>query len=179
MDPAVAESLDHDLLHGVHVLRDRATAHRYVDDRIADELTGSVVRDVAAPIRAHERRANALGVDEHMLGTGAHAERVHVRVLEEEQPRLSPSPVQLVLQIEGEPVLDHPEPADVRCRSSSVDRFRMEWVPSSQLVGQRDLEQPDCGTDGRSEERARDELADEGVVERVRGRCCGAADPRS
>ena len=147
--------------------RDRGTAHRHVDDRVADELAGPVVRDVAAAIRAHERRAHALGIDEHVLGPRAHAERVHVRVLEQEQPRLPASRVQLVLQLEGTRVLDHPESADVECGAHCSTGVRGERVPRPQLVCQRDLEQPDGGTNRRSEERARHERADEPVVEGV------------
>ena len=56
------------------------------EDRVADELAGPVVGDVAAPVGAHQ-----LGADRRRVGTstlaevGPGAERVDVRVLEQQQ----------------------------------------------------------------------------------------------
>ena len=58
---------------------------RQRDDRVADELAGPVVRDVAAAVGVHELRADARRRHEHVRGIGARAERVDVRVLEQQQ----------------------------------------------------------------------------------------------
>ena len=55
------------------------------EDRVADELPGTVVGDVAAAVGAHELGADVGRRHEHVAEVGAHAERVHVRVLEQQQ----------------------------------------------------------------------------------------------
>jgi hypothetical protein len=57
-----------------------------VEHRIADELTGSVVGDVAATIGGHHRSADRRRIDQHIGRIGVHAERVHVGVFQQEEP---------------------------------------------------------------------------------------------
>jgi hypothetical protein len=96
-DDAVLES-HHELPHA-----ERATAD--VEQRIDDELTGAVIRDLAAAIDLHQR--NVAG-RQHVLGRGVHAEREHRRMFEKPDfvgglgptlfgERLHRSPCRLVL----------------------------------------------------------------------------------
>ena len=85
----IGERVDQQLLDGAHV-RDRvghaaAALPRHGEDRIADELAGAVIRDVATSIGAHELGAHVRGRHEHVAHVGAHAERVDVRMLEQQQ----------------------------------------------------------------------------------------------
>ena len=69
----------------MHVRRDRAEAEADVEDRVADELAGPVVGDVATPVGVDELGADRLRIDEDVLGARPHAEGVHMRVLQQEQ----------------------------------------------------------------------------------------------
>ena len=116
--------------------RDGARSERDVEDRIADELAGPVVGDVAAAVGLHELRADRLGVRQHVLGLGSHAERVDVRVLQEEQVFAPTAFAEGALQNVGVPVPDPPEPADVelsagRAQSSAAQsRVSIRWLRS-------------------------------------------------
>jgi hypothetical protein len=58
----------------------------------------------------HELGADRLGVDEDVLGLGAHAEGVHVWVLQQEQVLISPGLAQCLLEDMRVPVADAPQP---------------------------------------------------------------------
>ena len=82
------------------------------DDRVPDELARTVVRDVAAAVGAHEGGAHARRRHEHVLERRLRAERVDVRVLEQQQVVTCRVLVQAPLERVGVGVPDPPEPAD-------------------------------------------------------------------
>ena len=55
------------------------------EDRVADELAGAVVGDVAAAVGLHQLGADLGRRHEQVAQVGPHAERVDVRVLEQQQ----------------------------------------------------------------------------------------------
>ena len=107
----VGEGVDHKLLDGAHVGRDGVRAHGHVDDRVPDQLPGAVVGDVPSPVGVHHLGADGGGVDQDMGRVGAHAERVHVRVLEEKEVP-SVGTEQTALQGDGVLVADLAQPPD-------------------------------------------------------------------
>jgi hypothetical protein len=60
------ERVDHDLLDTVDVIRDRARAHRHVQDRVGNELAGAVVSDVATAVGTHDLGPDHRRVHQHM-----------------------------------------------------------------------------------------------------------------
>ncbi len=112
-DAEIAEGVDDELLEGVHVRWDRAEAEADVEDRVADELAWPVVGDIATPIGVDELGADRVGIDEDVLGPRPNPEGVHMRVLQQEQV-LGPAGAKGVLEGEGVPVANAPEPADVK-----------------------------------------------------------------
>ncbi len=113
-EPEVTDGIDDELLDRLNMCRHGAQPHRDVEDRVADELTGPVVSDVAATIGVHELSADRLRVHEDVLGDRAHAKGVHVWVLEQEQVLCSALSAQGLLQDVGVPVPDTPKPADAQ-----------------------------------------------------------------
>ena len=105
-----------------------------VEDRIADELAGPVVGDVAAAVGLHELGADRLGVDQHVLGLGPHAERVDVRVLEQQQVVARSARAEGALQSVGVPVADAPEPADVELSRRSCSELGRPVAGLDQLA---------------------------------------------
>ncbi len=88
-------------------------------NRIADQLTWAVVGDVAPTVRPYELRTHGGRVDEDVVELPVHAERVHVRMLEQQQPVLPTVLEQAVLQRERVVVGDPPEPTYVQAQSSA------------------------------------------------------------
>ncbi len=80
------------------------------DDRIADELTRAVVRDVTATVGPHELGPHRCRWHQDVLEVRLAPERVHVRVLEEEQVILGRAGVQRALECVGFDVRDAAEP---------------------------------------------------------------------
>jgi hypothetical protein len=114
-EPEVAERVDDELLDGPDegdgVGHAAAPPPRHREDRVADQLAGPVVGDVAAPVGPDEVRPHGRGLDQHVGGVGPHPERVDVRVLEQEQVVVGPGP-QARLEGERVGVGDPPQPAD-------------------------------------------------------------------
>ena len=117
------ERVDDELLDVAHVLG-RTERVRHVDDRIADELPGTVVRDVAAPPDGHEVGADSGRVATQVVGeVGPRSVREHVGVLEQQQVLFSPVIEQRLLDGQRLPVRDRAEPADTeRRRHASLRR---------------------------------------------------------
>ncbi len=126
-DAELGERVDDDVLERAHV-GDHVTLAvaplRERHDRVADQLPRAVVRDVTAAIRAHQLRAHARRRYEHVLGIRARAQRVDVRMLEQQQVVVGRALVQRALQ----PValgVGHPtEPAGPQHHSSSASQSR-------------------------------------------------------
>jgi hypothetical protein len=82
-----------------------------VQDRVADELAGTVVRDVAAPIGVDELGSDRRRIDEHVGEIGARPHREDVGVLQQQQPVVGPVGEQPVLQRVGIPVGHRAQPS--------------------------------------------------------------------
>ena len=123
----IGEDVDHELLHAMHVARRGVGAHGHTEDRVADQLAGAVVRHVATAIGLDQLGPHRRGRHEHMVERGAHAERVDVRVLEEEQ---------VVVRVLEQGVLERvrvavahaSEPARVQHAQSSCDQSRVSMM---------------------------------------------------
>jgi hypothetical protein len=109
--PEVGQRVDDDLLDGMHVGRHRPRPHGHVDDRVPDQLAGPVVGDVAAPVGLDQVGPDRRRRHEHVGQVGPHAERVDVRVLEQQQPLVVPGPMEGALELGRLPVRNSTEPA--------------------------------------------------------------------
>ena len=107
----VGQRVDDELLHGVHVVAGGARNRRHTDDRIADQLAGAVIGDVASPIGSHQLGPDRLRADQNVLGPSPHAERVDVGMLEEKQIVVAGPREQRPLERVGVVVADPSEPA--------------------------------------------------------------------
>ena len=64
----------------------RTDSVRHVDDRVADELPGAVIGDIATALHRHQFGTDRSRVDEHVdRKVGAWPMGEHMRVLEQEQ----------------------------------------------------------------------------------------------
>ena len=144
----IGEHVDHELLDRAHVglrvgqpRRRRtpvlagAVLRRQGDDRVADELTGAVVGDVAAAVHRNQFGTDDGRVDEHVGGeVGRGAVREHVRVLEQQQVVVVATREQRRLHGERFAVRHAAEPADAQgTRPPDGRRAR----PTGRLVHQR------------------------------------------
>ncbi len=114
MHPEIGERVDEHGLERAHVRDDVAHAVAPLgqrDDRVSDELTRTVVRDVAATVGVDEIGTDRLRRHEHVRRVGSRAERVDVRVLEQEQVVVVGSLVERSLECVGIRVRDAPEPS--------------------------------------------------------------------
>ena len=104
------------------------------DDRIADELTRPVIRDVAPAIRVDELGTDRRRVAQHMGEIGARPEGVHVRMLLQQQIVVGCALVDRALQRLGLPVRNQPEPARVeRLHASSGSQSRVSRTVRTSL----------------------------------------------
>ena len=95
------------------------------DDRVADELTGTVIGDVAAAIGFDELGADRRGIAQHVRAIGARTERVDVRMFLQEQVLLVRVLVHRALQRLAFTVRNEPEPAGVeKVHASSESQSR-------------------------------------------------------
>ena len=144
LDTEIGERGDEHRLEPAHVRDDVALAGAPLgerDDRVADELPGPVVGDVAAAVGPHELGAHRLGRHEHVGEIGARPERVHVRVLLQEQVVVGRARVQPALQRLGLAVRHPPQPATapavghrrplMRARSCSQSWVSSTWRTES------------------------------------------------
>ena len=112
----VGQRVDHHLLEAVHVGRSRGRVVGHGDDRVGHQLARAVIGDVAAAVGPLEHGPDRGRVDEHVTVIGVRAERVGVRVLEDEQVVVVRPRGQGVLQLVGLVVRDRPERADTQHR---------------------------------------------------------------
>jgi hypothetical protein len=114
----VGQRVDHDLLEGVDVRGGVGDARlrRQREDRVADELAGAVVGDVATTAHLHELGADRRRGHEHVGEVGADAEGVGVRMLLEQQVVVRRPLEQRLLHRERVPVADPSDPADAEHR---------------------------------------------------------------
>jgi hypothetical protein len=122
-DPERGEGVDQELFDVADVLgRTETVAH--VDDRIADELAGAVVRDVAAPPDPDEVGTDGCRVAVQVVGeVRPRSVGEHVRVLEQEEVLLTAAVEEGLLHRQRLPVRDGAEPPDVQpCCHSSADQ---------------------------------------------------------
>ena len=95
----------------MHVTRRRTRADRHRHDRVPDELARTVIGNVPAAIGATELGTDARRIHENVLRIGAHSERVHVSVLEEQEPVIAPFRPQAPLEGESVLVADASQPS--------------------------------------------------------------------
>ena len=106
-DPEAAEGADQDLLEIAEVAADVAPVRPEVQDRVADELPGTVVGHLPAAVGALDPHAAGLerrGVEQHIGGAGVAAKRDDRRVLQQQQ--VLPILAIPVFQPPREPVLE-------------------------------------------------------------------------
>ncbi len=99
-------------------------------DRVRHELAGPVVGHVAAAVGALERGPDGARVDEHVALVGVRAERVDVRVLEEQEVVVGGLTGQGVLQRRGLVVRDRPQRADAQHPRPPYSSAAQSRVPS-------------------------------------------------
>ena len=118
--------------------RGQVVGHR--DDRVRHELAGAVVRHVAAAVGALERGADLRRVDEDVAVVGVRAERVHVRVLQQQEVVVLGLTGQRVLQHRGLVVRDRPEGPDAQHRPVPQSSAAQSRVPRSSATFARNSE---------------------------------------
>ena len=123
-DPERGQGVDDELLDVAHVLG-RTEAVAELDDRVADQLTGPVVGDVAAAADADEVGPDRGRVAAQVvLEVRARPVREHVGVLEQQQVLPGAVVEQGLLDRQRLAVGDGPQPADAQRRGdhSSADQ---------------------------------------------------------
>jgi len=116
-EPEITDCVDHELLDGVDGAG-TARSHRDIEDRIADELARTVIGDIATAVGVDKLCTDGLRIGKDVLGLGAHAEGVHMRVLEQEQVLRATRFAQSSLEDIGVPVPDAAEPPDAQLPST-------------------------------------------------------------
>jgi hypothetical protein len=101
-----------DIGHGVAHASAALAGNR--EDRVADELARTVVRDIASAVGTDEFGTDVVGCHEDVRGISPHAEREHVRMLEQQKVIVRRALEQRVLQCEGVAVADTTEPPDAQ-----------------------------------------------------------------
>ncbi len=130
-DAEVGERADEDLLELAHVsddVADPGAGSGDGDDRVADQLAGPVVGDVAAPVGLHQPRADRGRGDEHVGRVGAGAEGEDVVVLEQQESVDRAPSVEGPLEEVCFVVADVSEPSDpqqVSAQASSASQLRV------------------------------------------------------
>jgi hypothetical protein len=87
-DPKTGEGIDNGLFNGAQVCDNITLPFLEIEDGIADDLTGSVIRDVAATIcffKRDARVAQHVGWGKEIFHVPVAAERDDVRVLDEQK----------------------------------------------------------------------------------------------
>ncbi len=136
-DAEVGERVDEHTFECPHVRHDVAQSVAPVgegDDRVADQLPGTVIRDVAAAIRTHEVGTDVRRRHQHVGRIGRGAEGEHVRVFEEQQVVVVGAPVERALELVGFAVRNATEPPRPEHQSSSASQSR---VSSSVCIARR------------------------------------------
>ena len=132
-DAQVGARANHRLFEQLHVAADVTAVGVEVDDRVADELAGAVVGDVAAAaglVDFEAARAEELGRHEHVIDLGGATQREDRLVLEQEQRvrdlAALPRGLQALLELVRGPVGDATEPMYVeRAHERSCGRIAL------------------------------------------------------
>ena len=128
VEAEVSQHVDHEGLDGDHVgfavRQTTAAPAGDREDRVADQLSRPVVGDVAASVGPDELGAHLSRRAEQVPEVAAHAERVDVRVLEQEQVVVDTLGEQPPLERVGVAVADPPQPADVQRPAGGGARAR-------------------------------------------------------
>ena len=112
-DAEVGERGDQHVLEPAYVRDDIALPRPPLGerhDRVAHQLPGPVIRDIAAPIGDDELGTHRRRLAQDVLPLRARTERVHVRVLLQQQVLVFGVLVHRALQRLGVAVRDEPEP---------------------------------------------------------------------
>ena len=136
-DAELGERVDEHTLERAHVGHDVAQAVAPVgqrDDRVPDELARPVIGDVAPAIRDARGRRRPCRRHQHVGRVGGGAERVHVRVLEQQQVVVTGTRVERALELVGFAVRNATEPSCAEHQSSSASQSR---VSSSVCIARR------------------------------------------
>jgi hypothetical protein len=136
LDPEIGERRDQHRLEAADVLHDVAQPVPPLGQRhdgIADELTRAVIRDVAAPVGRFEIGTDIGRRHEQVRRVSLPAERVDVRMLEQQEVIIHGAGVKGALEAQGLPVRDAPEPAGSQngrhASSASQSRVSMiDWM---------------------------------------------------
>ena len=146
----VAAHRHHDLLHGPDV--GRGVGHpatplsRKVEQRVADQLAGSVIGDVAAPVGLHHLGTDLGRRSQQVIQAGPQPERVDGVVLQQKQVVLGRSRrpgVDPLLEGQGIAVADPPQPSDPErpIGSGWIVRDRAHRpAPATQPAAQREAQ---------------------------------------
>ena len=92
------------------------------EDRVADELAGTVVGDFAAPVGLHHLGPQGLHVGQQVPPLPPPAQGHHVGVLQQQQVVVAGAAVEPPLQGQGVAVADPPQPADAQGGGGRADQ---------------------------------------------------------
>ena len=121
----VGQRVDDELLHRPDVGAGGARHGRHADDRVADQLAGAMVGDVASPVSSRQLGPDRLRGDQDVLGLSPDPERVDVGMLEEEQIVVSGPGEQGALERVGIAVADPSEPSCPKHRRPRLLRLEL------------------------------------------------------
>jgi hypothetical protein len=110
---------------------------RQREDRVADELPGAVVRDVAAAVGPHELGSDGSGRDEDVAEIGTRTERVHVGMLEQQQVVVGAALVEPALERVGVAIRDAPEPTCLQGGPTHVSSASQSRVSRISFIRRR------------------------------------------
>ena len=127
-DTEGGQRVDHQLLDVAHMLGGTQPVG-HVDDRVADQLSRAVVRDVATPADADELGADVSGVTTQVaVEIRSRPVGEDVRMLQQQQVLLASTVEQRLLDGQRLPVRDRAEPADAQHQDVNSDQSRVSRI---------------------------------------------------
>ena len=157
LDPEIGEHIDQHLFDPVDVggrVGHAATPlPGHGENRVAHELTRTVIGDVSAPVRVDDRSAHRLDIDKQVVSRRAPTQRHDMVVLEQEQVVLGRVITQLALQGDGVSIVDSAEPANSQTGGRDFGQVHASMMPCRQTVRQRFDSRSRFGERGRSDQR--------------------------
>ena len=140
LDPEIGEHFDQHLFDPVDVggrVGHTATPlPGHGENRVAHQLTRTVIGDVSAPVRVDDRGAQRLDIDKQVVSRRAPTQRDDMVVLEQEQVVLGRVITQLALQGNGVSVVDSAEPANSQTGRRDFGQVHASMMPCRQTVRQ-------------------------------------------